>query len=63
MYQAVNRFRRATLRDAYKAGQDYATHGANNWNCDISNFATPESTEAWEAGKAGVEYDFTRDGK
>lgn len=38
------------LENAYKAGLDYAKHGANESNCHFSIFSTPAKVKAWEQG-------------
>ena len=37
-------------KEAFEMGKDCAKNGANITNCNISIFATPELTKAWEKG-------------
>lgn len=43
------------LQRAYEAGRDAAINGPNTTNCHFRFFSSPESTAAWERGKASTQ--------
>ncbi len=46
----IKKYADQVLEEAFRAGIDYARHGANEQNCYFGLFSSPEKTKAWEDG-------------